>query len=317
MFFKIKIRVEDFFKDLYFFGFFIAITNMLWPYISKSPGWLGGPIMNFKHKKIKNKIKVEFNHIINKNYDIELKVNNSKKIIWFCWLQGFENMPNTVRECYNSIRKNNSNVDLNFIDLNTFHNYINIPNHILNNYEKGLIGHAHFSDIIRTFLLADYGGMWIDSTIYNTEKIPDSFFDMHFYSIKRNKNGYYVSENKWSNFVLASNRVSLLFPIVKQLFIEYTKKYNRFIDYFLMDYFIQVAYEAHQNIKDDIDTLHYNNPHCHDLIRVLNEEFNVKKLDKLKSKTIFFKLNWKESYNEEINQNPTNWARMINPNYYV
>ena len=37
-------------------------------------------------------------------------------------------------------------------------------------FEKGKIGMAHFSDLLRISLLAKWGGMWIDSTALCTDE---------------------------------------------------------------------------------------------------------------------------------------------------
>lgn len=305
---KLKSRSITFLKDIHAFGLFVAMTNLFWPFIVNLPTKFGKPLMDLKHKIVLEKIKLEFGDILSSNQEYTGDKNTTEKIIWFCWLQGFKNMPKTVVECHKSIERNNPDVVLNFIDFSNVGDYISLPGHIIDSFEMGFIGHAHLTDIIRTFLLAEYGGMWIDSTIYNTDKIPDSLFEMPFFSINRINNGYYVSGNKWSNFLLASNGDGCLFPLVKQLFIAYTLKYDRFMDYFLMDYFIRVAYETHIKIREDIDMVKLNNPRCHDLVKILNRESNPGKLNELRSDTMFFKLSWKGHYQDEVNQVPTNWS---------
>lgn len=307
---KLKIRSINFLKDLHAFGLFVAMTNLLWPCIVSLPSDFGNPLMNLKHKIVLEKIKSDFGDIISRKQENRENETTTKKIIWFCWLQGWKNMPNTVRECHRSIEKNNPDVILNFIDFYNVKDYISLPGHIIDSFKKGFIGSAHLTDIIRTFLLAEHGGMWIDATIYNTDKIPDSLFEMPFFSINRINDGFYVSENKWSNFLLSSNGDCYLFPLVKQLFIAYTLKYDRFVDYFLMDYFIKVSYDTHSKIREDIDMVQLNNPHCHDLVKILDREFDRGKLNELRSDTMFFKLSWRGHYQDEVNQVPTNWSML-------
>ena len=46
------------------------------------------------------------------------------------------------------------------------YNYCYIPKHIIDKYKNGIIKSAHFADIIRTCLLYENGGLWIDATIF-------------------------------------------------------------------------------------------------------------------------------------------------------
>ncbi len=55
------------------------------------------------------------------------------------------------------------------------------------------------------------------------------------------------------NFFLSSHNKSLLFSFVRDMFYEYLKKEERFVDYFMMDYFIYIAYKSLPNIQKLID----------------------------------------------------------------
>lgn len=54
-------------------------------------------------------------------------------------------------------------------------NYIKIPDIIQDRVESKKISMAQYSDIIRMCLLAEYGGLWIDSTVLVTQLIPSIF----------------------------------------------------------------------------------------------------------------------------------------------
>ena len=51
-------------------------------------------------------------------------------------------------------------------------------------YEKGIIPKAQFTDIIRLALLDKYGGVWIDSTMFETGELPKEVFSSEFFTYK-------------------------------------------------------------------------------------------------------------------------------------
>ena len=79
-------------------------------------------------------------------------------IIWQYWEQGLENAPDVVKQCVASVYKyKNGNKHI-VLDKNNISEYISIPEYIIEMNKKGIIKSAHFSDYIRTALLAKYGG---------------------------------------------------------------------------------------------------------------------------------------------------------------
>ena len=91
---KITARLRVFIEELPHFGFFIAITNMLWPLIAKLPECIGHSIMEKKHVAVFRFIRkiVGDNIPIDLN-ECEIKHNFPSPPIWVCWLQGEELMP--------------------------------------------------------------------------------------------------------------------------------------------------------------------------------------------------------------------------------
>ena len=118
--------------------------------------------------------------------------------IWVCWFQCEENMPEVVRVCIDSIRKNApKGVKVVLITLDNVCDYVEFPDFILKKVKQGKISITHFSDVLRFSLLKKYGGLWIDSTVYVSRPIPVEYMKMPLYSIQnlsneeRYKNIYY------------------------------------------------------------------------------------------------------------------------------
>lgn len=80
------------------------------------------------------------------------------KIVWFCWLQGMVQAPPIVISCYNSIKKNLKDREIRDVDNEKLKGYVELPDYIINKWEKGRIPAALFSDLLRLELLIKYGG---------------------------------------------------------------------------------------------------------------------------------------------------------------
>lgn len=306
---KLYKRLKDCYFDSIHFGFYIGFTNLIWPLIPKMPNFLASFIMKKKHEKV-----IEFILLKNKGVVEKYKSINSEDTfvnelpIWVCWLQGEEKMPNVPKKCFELIKKHAGSHPVIFISLFNYSDYISLPPFVVNKYENGVISNAHFADVIRTVLLAERGGCWIDSTILMTSDISEEVFLKPFYSIKFKNSDFYISQNRWCNFFLSSHEKSLLFSFVKDMFYEYLKKEERFVDYFMMDYFIQIAYKSLPNIQKLIDDVPYNNGKVHSLDKIMNSTYDEEILNNLSNDTYLHKLSWKKKYeNHTVNNKMTFW----------
>lgn len=88
------------------------------------------------------------------------------KIIWTYWDNN--KLPDIPRLCQANWRKFAPNYDIKLIHKNTVHKYINLPK----DWEK--LPKYRQADIIRLKLLAIYGGIWVDASIFLLDN-PDNF----------------------------------------------------------------------------------------------------------------------------------------------
>lgn len=98
--------------------------------------------------------------------------------VFSMWWQGEKDMPPVVKACIHSLEKVSERVVV--ITKENYADYASLPDYIVSLLASGKMGFAHFSDIIRTYLLVKYGGVWIDSTVYIAREVPaymtDDFF---------------------------------------------------------------------------------------------------------------------------------------------
>lgn len=228
----------------------------------------------------------------NKLPESDLKINN--KIIWFFWWQGIENAPNIVKDCVNSLKFLNKDYKLIIISKHNINEYIEIEEYIVKKFNEGKIGLAHFSDVIRVNLLAKYGGIWSDSTIFVTNEFDYKILEYSLYSIKSYKDDTQnVSQYRWTTYFLCAKPNNELICFLKDLFNEYYKDNDFVIDYFMMDYFIDIAYNEIDYIKAMIDNIPNNNTQSEKLVKFLNFNFNKETYDKIIRDTYIHKLSYK------------------------
>ena len=242
---------------------------------------------------------------------------NSKKpnIIWICWLQGEEKAPEIVKMCINSIRKfyqnkykiviiTNQNID-NYVGENSGGEN-NIPNYIFEKRKKGYITNTQFSDILRLCLLAKYGGIWMDATIFLSNKIPEIIINSDFFAFHADCP---YTGNSW---FLVSNKNNILVNCLRALMLEYWKYENKMIDYFLFYIFFNIIIDKNEKCKNEwLKIPVFYDKHCYDLFTIIFQKYDKFKYEAIKEKTAINKLSYKYN-NEAIDKNGTLYEKILN-----
>ena len=184
------------------------------------------------------------------------------KIIWTMWQQGEANMPEVVKASTKTIKdfaKRNGCEFILLTDENLV-DFIDIPTDIIEKYKRKELTAAHYSDIIRFSLLYQYGGIWMDATLFvspyaTLEMFEGEFFSLNHPPIMPEKLERSIGDYKWSGFLLAGKKEKLYFKHIRDLYIYFIRKYPVFIHYLMMDYFILSEYELNDELKDLVDEL--------------------------------------------------------------
>lgn len=90
--------------------------------------------------------------------------------LWSYWHQGKENAPELIQRCFESVQKYEGDRKINILSFDTIKDYVELPQRYYDLVSSGKMPVALFSDILRMYLLTQYGGVWIDSTILLTDK---------------------------------------------------------------------------------------------------------------------------------------------------
>lgn len=191
---------------IYFILFIYIINTIYWTLI---------------HKNKMSKFQIE-THLNNNT-----KYNKVPKIIWTYWHS--EILPDVVKKCINGWKKFNPNYEIIILNKNNYKNYINIPIDIANNKNYNDF-HARFADLIRICILADKGGVWIDSSIILSESLDKWLFNKY-----GEFSGFYLDSfgDKYpviENWFFASNKNSNFMRLWRDEFLQISK-YNSVSDY--------------------------------------------------------------------------------------
>lgn len=226
--------------------------------------------------------------------DAERKTT-SGGIIWVFWWTGENDAPDVVKACIKSIRRNANGHKVVMLDKNNISEFVKLPDFIDIKHEMGKIGHAHYSDVVRFALLSKYGGMWIDSTVFLSQQVPNDLFSKEFYTAKAvDCSSYYFSHSRWVGYFLAGSNTFPLFTFVRDMLFEYWKNTDIVIDYLLMDYIIDIAYRYIPNVKAAIDDVPDNNLERGQLMKKINDPYSKDLFDVLENgETFLSKLSWR------------------------
>lgn len=267
------------------------------------------------HNMIIKKLEKDFLYVLDKYRDYSVKCEyDANSPVWVCWMQGYDNAPIIVKKCIDSIRIS-TNHPVNIITKDKIDTFIHLPDYIMEKYNKQIITNAQFSDILRMCLLSQYGGIWIDATIFVPGKLSEKIFQYQFYTCKRKpqKSGY-VSNYMWTSFLNGCQKNCIVQKVVNDLFLAYWEKYDYLIDYLLVDYFMMLVYRNLPKAKDLIDNVPYNNLLVEELQNRMSMSFNKEDYDNLlyNSGTFLFKLSWRMKFEEKtVDGNTTYFAQFL------
>lgn len=243
--------------------------------------------------KIQKKLRKKYISVLEKvSYEeIKNKKRIKNKTVWICWLQGIENAPDLVKVCYESVCKNLKDWNIIVITSENLLEYADIPSYIMEKWNNGVITNTHFSDILRAELLTRYGGLWIDSTVLCTGRVPDYIIESELFiyqCLKPGLDGHCIVGSSW---LIYSESNNIVLSAVKLLLFEYWKSSNRLLDYFLFHHFMSIALEY---FKDEWDAIpKVPNDLSHILLLQLFDLYNDKKYNHIKEFVTFHKLSYK------------------------
>ena len=242
-------------------------------------------VHNYIEKKFINKY--TFTEIQDK-----LKISKSNDV-WIYWYQGIDQAPKIVKYCIERTKKlfENNKYQVHLIDKYNINSYITLPKHIIDKFNKRIIGQAHFSDLVRLELLDKYGGIWIDSTVLFTDidkGIPEFLKNDFFVFRNFDINNEYINISNW---LIKSYKDNPLIKDTKNILYKYWKTENYAKQYYIFHIIFKMVTEKHKKLWDSYNYKFNYYPHL--LQSELNKEYNYKNINNIIIKTQIHKLIYK------------------------
>lgn len=234
--------------------------------------------------------------------------------VWVCWWTGLETAPELVQHCIRNIRRCAGSHPVHVITKDNFAQYIQLPEHILQKFDAGNIGIAHFSDCIRVNLLANHGGLWLDATMFPSGPIPEDYFSYPAFSCKGPvRESEFISDYRWVGFCLGGWKGNIFYRYLSDAFNLYWHTENLAVTYLFFDFIIKAAYDHIPAVREMLDDLPENNTHRDDLQKAFMAGLPADAWEQvLQEDTCLYKLNWKANPPLTTPEgNPTIFARFL------
>lgn len=258
-------------------------------------------IQEYVDKELSSVIKLYNTNPAKHNYRPKpnANINDDKMPIWCCWWQGVESMPEIVKMCHTRLKQviPKDKTELHIITFDNYKDYVDIPEHILEKFNKGIVTMTTMSDVLRFCLLERYGGYWLDATVFFTDDIPEEYFTRDFYCQKMTNKTENVAREackcNWCGFSMHGEKDNILFRYMVDAFSHWWSKYDSIIDYVLIDYMLMSGYKHIPAITKIIDTVENNNEDIFEMYKYLNEPYSDKLLKRFTDKNVMHKLTYK------------------------
>lgn len=308
----LRILIKDvcFYSSI--FGFVNALKLRVVPKICETLGL--GTYYHFYNKTMILLLKEEFKDIIDRYRQLKKNIEtpfSQSSIIWVCWWQGEDQMPQMIKQCYYSLCKNSNGHQVVLLTNKNYMEYISLPEIVLEKHKKGLISTAHLSDVLRLSLLSKYGGLWIDSTYWVT--LPIDIDGKYFYSIKQEiiKEAN-ISGFLWTCHLMGCGSPYLIYAFCAECMIRHISIHVKIAHYLMQDYIIRIAYDEFPEFRQIIDEL----PYLDDNIYYCQDHFNDRITPEIIEQVIstrFHKLNRGGVYKEiTVSGEPTLFSFFMN-----
>lgn len=203
-----------------------------------------------------------------------LPVKTKGRYVWSCWWQGEENAPALVKKCWESQRKKMpEGVEHIIITWDNYLNYVELPEYVVEKAKNGSILPAHLADIVRCCLLYKYGGVWLDATVYMTDRLPEACFD---YEILTRCTGekIYRTGVSWVTWFLGGRKGQELYRFLMEAFFYYFREHGEILHYYMIDYLIAIACNEIEGIEERFQKIPVNNMNAAELQKYLTAAYD-------------------------------------------
>ena len=235
--------------------------------------------------------------------------------VWSMWWQGEENADKLFRMCIDSARRHTHQPVIT-LDKDNYRQYFEIPDHILRKHAEGKIALQHVCDLMVVSILAAEGGFFTVATVWWSQDATEELLRAPFWTCRAVSESHVnMSRSRWVGYVMAGKKDFPLFAFARDCLHEYWKNCDKAVDYLMLDYIFELAYQNIPCVREMMDDLpKENNMLRNELIMHLSDPYDPEQFKRYtEGDTFLYKLSWK--FGEKDEQTPegkiTNYGAML------
>lgn len=224
--------------------------------------------------------------------------------VWVCWWQGEEDMPELIRCCIESIKRNlpQEKAAFRLITLANCMEYVTFTPTVIRKFNEGKITYAHLSDILRAELLYRYGGMWIGASYYVSAPIPpDMFGRQPVYTLRFQKPLWSagITRGRWSADLWHVRKGHKLFQFLMECLWYYWEVEDGLTDSCLADVLTAVAVEEFADVRGELEQCAFTEDKVSWLHGYMNRKYTRERAEQMRREAVFYKLDRRADYRKE------------------
>lgn len=231
------------------------------------------------------------------------------KILWTCWLQGTDRIPDLVTACLDAQRKALPDYEQRVLTWDNYRQWVEVPQGVEQKYLRGHMPPALFSDVLRLAVLSKYGGVWMDASVYCSgfghdrlrkqwSQIEASELSLFRYFDRGD--GHCTGLSNW---FIAARPGHAVISAVLEMICAYWRDYDCTVNYYMMHHFLGMTREAFPHTWASMPRLVSN--HSILLGGALGRKFNTSAWEDLTAHVSIHKLNYRKA--EASSRNPRSY----------
>jgi hypothetical protein len=230
--------------------------------------------------------------------------------IWTCWLQGYENAPPLVKACIASMEKYSGEYKVVLLTEENLWDYVTFPDYIIKKYRKGIIPRAKFTALLRTALLINYGGIWLDAAVLLTREIPPEITNSNLFFFQSSFLGNEI--HPCSNWFIAARQDCLFLKKILGVLYLYWQDNDFLLYYFIYHISVRLILLLDEEAREDWRHIFYkNNSDPHYLQNILFDDFDPLMMDYVRRFSFAHKLTYKFADRSLTKKPDTFYAHLI------
>ena len=235
--------------------------------------------------------------------------------IWSMWWQGEDKADPLFQMCIDSTRRH-THQPVTTLTEDNYKEFFEISDYILEKHAEGKIMIQHICDLMVVSILAAQGGFFTGATVWWSQDAPEGVLNAPCYTCRAvSESGENMSRSRWVGYLMGGNKEFPLFSFARDCLLEYWKNCDHAVDYLMLDYVFELAYQNIPCVKEMIDSLpERNNMLRNELILHLADPYDAETFRKYtEGDTFLYKLSWKFGKKDTVTADgrETNYGHML------